>query len=251
MFFSREFVAGALTMVHSDDADYLWSHRCGVYVAQLEASASMTARASRHASSVIGVHYWLQQALKDHPWRVGSADAADIIIVNASFSATTVAEKATYDAALRELHNCSSCTRCRNGYTPPLRFAVGDCKQAECASRQHLAARFLPTAASTDDHGGPRTIWIKDYREKWHPGPAFDADASTEMLTPFVVSAPSWLVSSSGVPPPSHEFIPWVQRKLLFFSGHIPNPYHFSPLRWHLWRQLVRDPRASVYSSDV
>ena len=75
-----------------------------------------------------------------------------------------------------------------------------------------------------------------------------------ELVAPFVVYQPPWLVAPDGIAAaPAHYLVPWKDRKTLFFTGHMPKPYLYSPLRFHLWRQLVHEPRSrvSVFSSDV
>lgn len=44
--------------------------------------------------------------------------------------------------------------------------------------------------------------------------------------------------------------VPWAERKLILFVGHVPKLCH-SKARYFLWKQLRRDPRATVHSYTI
>ena len=55
------------------------------------------------------------------------------------------------------------------------------------------------------------------------------------VVAPFVVSQPPWLVGASAAGAPA--FVPWAERALLFFPGHVPKLY-INHVRYKLWRQV-------------
>ena len=154
-------------MATDDDAAALLRHRCNVYVAQVAAMENSKAsradwlRGSITRNATVGFAYWIERSLADHPWRVHSPDAADIVYVNASFSYTAKPELSTFHSALQEVHLCRraghSASHCAalglrqseggDDACQPQRFASGDCHQVECAARQRLAARRMPRTA--------------------------------------------------------------------------------------------------------
>ena len=69
----------------------------------------------------------------------------------------------------------------------------------------------------------------------------------SSLVVPFVVTRPRWLVDER-VPGPST--LPWAERKLLFFAGHVPKLFQ-SKTRYLLWKQLRRDPRATTHSWTI
>ena len=68
------------------------------------------------------------------------------------------------------------------------------------------------------------------------------------IVTPFVVSKPPWLVGSAAAGAPAA--VPWDERELLFFAGHIPKLY-IRPTRYQIWRQLRRVPNVTLLSSTL
>lgn len=259
-----------------DQGSHLLSHRCNVFVANLQTTASPQAQSMEDWSGrlarkqTVGVHYWIQTALQAHPWRVPEARQADIIFLNASLSYVPRRVVSYVQPVLNEAFFCNT----RAGFSPrhcaitvglrnrsaqsgggnggggkssacqPVRFGTGECSQQECSPR---GARF-PFRGEDDSS----IVWIKDFMHR-HVAAHRRANTSSsnELVAPFVVYQPDWLVSPHASPPATY-LVPWAERKLVFYAGHMPAPTVYSPLRWHLWRQLVRDKkRASVYSSDI
>ena len=66
-----------------------------------------------------------------------------------------------------------------------------------------------------------------------------------DAVAPFAITGPQWLTKGRLTNP-----LPWEDRKLIFFGGHIPKPY-LVPLRYELWSQLRRDPRATTESKTL
>ena len=64
-------------------------------------------------------------------------------------------------------------------------------------------------------------------------------------VTPFAITGPHWMTEGR-----SALQTPWAERKLLFFGGHVPKPY-LNSLRYELWSQLRRDPRATTESKTI
>ena len=71
-----------------------------------------------------------------------------------------------------------------------------------------------------------------------------------DAVVPFVLSRPTWLLGDAPLPAEIAPALPWRERKLLFFAGHVPKLY-ISDTRYHLWRAWRRDPRVSVYTKDI
>ena len=67
------------------------------------------------------------------------------------------------------------------------------------------------------------------------------------LVSPFVVVQPAWLTGAAPLPRSS---IPWRQRRLLLFTGHVPKLYH-SGTRYLLWRSLHRDDLVTSHSYDI
>jgi hypothetical protein len=241
-----------------DDAAALLSRRCNVFVAtDLRSTRNIPSWSGYEArNQTVGVHYWLQSALQAHPWRVTDARKADVVFVNASFAYVPHSLlHAGLPAVLREAFSCSA-----TGASPhhcasaaglpthshscrPLRFATGECSQQECSPRN---ARLAQAAED-----GSSVVWVKDFV---HRTSGAYWNTSNELVAPFVVYQPWWLVSARGASAvPAGYTTPWDERKLVFFAGHVPAPNLYSSLRWHLWRQIVHEgaQRATVRAADL
>ena len=72
------------------------------------------------------------------------------------------------------------------------------------------------------------------------------APRAFDVVTPYVVSRPPWLVGDAP-PPPA---VAWADRKLLFFSGHVPKPFN-SRVRYQAWKATRRSADATVFSSTI
>ena len=64
-------------------------------------------------------------------------------------------------------------------------------------------------------------------------------------VAPFAITGPHWLTEGRSV-----HMTPWVERKLLFFGGHVPKPY-LNSLRYEIWSQIRRDPRVTTESKSI
>ena len=78
------------------------------------------------------------------------------------------------------------------------------------------------------------------------------ARSSRPQLAPFVLSKPWWLVGASrkATDPPAPAEVPWDQRRLLFFAGHVPKLY-IAPTRYHIWKQIRRHPGVTALSATI
>lgn len=179
---------------------------------------------------------WLQRALRQHPWRVTSPEAADVIFVAANFSLYCVVSmykqralwsKMTTDALLYP-------TTSTNGSLPgPSKFVT--------LQYQGCKPPWVTSRKPSD------VILLKEY---------VTGDPRRAVVSPFVVSRPPWLVGSQSASAQARSAaarpapVAWGSRKLIFFAGHVPKPY-IRPTRYLLWRQARRDARVTVISSTL
>lgn len=70
-----------------------------------------------------------------------------------------------------------------------------------------------------------------------------------DVVAPFVLSRPPWLVDPAGSWPRPRT-VPWNDRKLLFFAGHVPKLY-IKPIRYKIWRQIRRWPNVTAISATI
>ena len=70
-----------------------------------------------------------------------------------------------------------------------------------------------------------------------------------DAVVPLALAAPPWLVGEPGAAPPSPP-LPWAERRLLFFAGHVPKLY-ISATRYKLWKQLYNASAVTVVSSTI
>ena len=216
----------------------LWlsqQRRCNVYVAQPDIAdtggfAAPIDENQRHDQ--YAVHFYLQRALAAHPWRVESRSAADVIFFNASFTFHLGDREAVRESLRKGLQREVSRlapdagTACVPS-TWPLLFATS------FSHHQKLPGM------------GNGVHLVKELRSSPY-----------DLIAPFVVARPAWLVQSHSVAPcqgprcapPS---VPWAARKLVFFAGHVPMLY-ISTTRFNIWSQLHTDStRASVHVSTL
>ena len=91
-----------------------------------------------------------------------------------------------------------------------------------------------------------------DLTREHRPPPASNLSEgliSNDITIPYVVSQPRWLTHPEEMPPPEPP-PPWVERKLLFFAGHIPK-LALSRMRFDLWRALRRSSHVSALSHSL
>lgn len=226
---------------------------CRIYVAQPEFAdrKGRTLYDSEHREDQYALHYYLQAALAAHPWRTYNRSAADVVFFNASFSFRHELRISARDRLWREVERVRPVDNGCFNTTWPLLFATD--------FSHHLHLPNMP----------PRARLVKELQL-----------SNSDLVAPSVVASPPWLVqsglegqqgegkaallrtvtgasrrtagdvSSAGVVSSAPAFVPWEQRKLLLFGGHIPMIY-LQPTRFLIWKQLYRDPRASVYAATL
>jgi hypothetical protein len=208
---------------------------------------------------------WLAAAMQHgHPWRVRTQAEADVILVGATFAQACIADKKFYARNLWQ-HVL------RDAFLWPVDGGrgIGDmsAKRAAELASDNTADWGPPKAFSMQYPNCPP--WVDNNRTAYFPRDAMllteftvsgiDARGGS-IITPFVVSQPTWLVSSreSSVSSAQEDLavpgsdvlrapLAWKARKLLLFVGHLPK-VGISPSRYQIWRQVRRDPRVTTKS---
>lgn len=196
-------------------AEYIRAQRCRVYVYQPRVKSSEFTESTRRHNEYSS-HFWIQKALMSHPWRVMNESVADVVYFNASL---TYRHPERYGLAKQLSVIGEHMPRCAT----PVLFATSffvmlRLQRKYVPARAHIVSEMMHSAVSR----------------------------ANDLLAPKVVSQPDWLVGRA----PAAARMPWAQRRLVFMAGHIPAPY-LSTLRWHLWRQLYADHRATVRHHDL
>ena len=73
------------------------------------------------------------------------------------------------------------------------------------------------------------------------------SQANRDVIAPFVITSPAWLVGTAPPPPTP----PWAERKLLFFAGHIPKLFSGGRTRYLLWKGLRRSEHVTTSSHTL
>ena len=181
---------------------------------------------------------WLRRAVEHHPWRVHNPLQADVVLLSANFSLYCRAGKsftgrAVWKGLVQLLGHPAGSARDCNDCKPLAAFRNGTAKfitltNNECKAPWTGAVRPKDIFQVTDQKPG-----------------AFG------VLAPFVVAKPAWLTGASplgglGAPPR----VPWDERKLLFFLGHVPKLY-IEPTRHRIWSQVRRLPQVTALSGTL
>lgn len=228
------------------------SLRCRVYVASLpsvsfeeklsrirQSSPNHLAYASSH-SAWAAHHYsselWLQRALRSHPWTVASASEAELVFIAANFSQACYAAKPfTAMRMWREMlellwqanqslaHADAASNPNKTAHRPPKPgplLSREPFTAPKALSMQYMACRPWSGSVVPHDLLVLSEFARQTHLREWRP-------------SPFVISAPAWLVGTAP-PPPS---LPWARRKLLFFAGHVPK-LSIDRTRFVLWTAL-------------
>jgi len=197
-------------------AEHIRAQRCRVYVHQPRVKASDFFTESSRRHDEYSSHFWIQRALLSHPWRVMNESEADVVYFNASLT-----------------------HRHPERYPLAKQLSVVGERMPRCATPVLFATSFFVMLRLQRKYVPERAHMIS---EMMHSA----VSRANDLLAPKVVSQPNWLVGRE----PALARVPWAQRRLVFMAGHIPAPY-LSTLRWHLWRQLHADPRATVRHHDL
>ena len=230
----------------------------------------------------------LVASLKAHPWRVHSAYAADVELVitpherlcgaNHDLDGTEAQAHLNWLQAvfwaealllngdsmleagrrsevsgtpLRVLARLdSNCLSPYAAITALLKANAADVAPVARATAAALRQRYTLDAASKKLND---MLQLVEYVARNHMTGSFSLFRAP---TPFVLPVePRWLVEPSPTEIRSEHMAMvrrrrWSERPLLFFAGHMPKLY-ISRTRYHLWRQLHDDPRATVHSYDI
>ena len=192
----------------------LAARRCGVYVLTLDdvlpfddAAFDQRYVPATWRSNKFAAELWLNAAAASHPWRVHSPEAADVLYVAANFSLyCSVGKQFTSRSVWRTL------LKKLNGTAAYPAYKLFALTNNECKPPWTGAPR-------------PRDLYSVTDRSARRYG----------VVAPFVVSRPPWLVGASAAGAPA--FVPWADRALLFFPGHVPKLY-INSVRYKLWRQV-------------
>jgi hypothetical protein len=240
--------------------------RCAVHVHDLAAAAGAHYVATQKALQAdhyqhwdhdpFSTEVWLQRSLahRQHPWIVSSHLTADVIFVAANLSLMCISGKAEISRkmwldGMKRLLGLMQ-LQGNGSVAAPMVVASYQYKQG-CIGQKYsppwpLEANLKPHMVLVDQilhsshaalgqmHSSLRATVSSPLRQQPFP-----------IITPFAISSPHWLTSGRVSP-----HTPWVRRKLIFFGGHVPKLY-INPLRYRLWRQLRRDPRATTMSRTI
>ena len=183
--------------------------RCRIHVVDVEGELGLHLPAryvpKQWKHNQYAVEHWLRRALESHPWRTYDADSADVIFAAANLSMWCVAGKTysrrrLWESVFHPKHGARRIVqldRARARGTPvfvSLQFE-GTCGQA------HLG-RALPKG-------------LLLLREEIRP----QDGTQRQIVSPFVVSRPPWLIKATDAAGQSMAITPWAERKLLFFAG--------------------------------
>ena len=203
--------------------------------------ASQRLQAAGWANDPFSTELSLQRAaarLATHAeWRAPSAAQADLIFVAANLSLMCVIGKQFTAKKLRDQVRAQLFPTHAQGSSP----AHLPLKVVSLQFVQHCQT-FVSGWPADDtlrlvDQIGSRSASGADCREG-RPG-------CRAAVTPFAITGPHWMTEGR-----SALQTPWAERKLLFFGGHVPKPY-LNSLRYELWSQLRRDPRATTESKSI
>ena len=203
--------------------------------------ASQRLQAARWANDPFSTELSLQRAaarLATHAeWWAPSAAQADLIFVAANLSLMCVIGKQFTAKKLRDQVRAQLFPTHARGSIP----AHLPLKVVSLQFVQHCQT-FVSGWPADDtlrlvDQIGSRSASGADCREG-RPG-------CRAAVTPFAITGPHWMTEGR-----SALQTPWAERKLLFFGGHVPKPY-LNSLRYELWSQLRRDPRATTESKSI
>ena len=202
----------------------------------------------------------LREALVGHPWRVHSAEEADLIVLATDFSMLCVAHKgyaARYQWQVllndtiacdgrftgRDLMLTKGDPRCRSHPSTPrlLSLTNGDCQPPW----NGWASAFGPPSRAPGNF-----IFLVDHRQKGL------AENDRTIVAPAVISrGPAWLIKGTDAER-AHQadtdaLLPWEHRKVLFFAGHTPKLHNGRRLRFQIWQQLRSEPNVTCVSSTL
>ena len=247
--------------------------------------ASYAPRISRWANDPFSTELHIQRMLsRGHPWLVPRPEEADVIFIAANLSQLCVARKpftarAIWDGILKDPrlwggHELPSAARAgptseptcidklglercivarrkrkcwRKLFQTGCRATCGDnCSSTQVSRAVAVSLQYWQQCGNLGrfPHGTLKLTDQIQKLERYRTGNDC-ADCADNLVSPFVISHPAWLVSGRLRSP-----LPWDERPLLFFGGLVSKLY-FAPLRYRLWKQLRNEPRATTQSHTI
>ena len=233
-----------MSALASDLASLLNASACQIHVVDMEQAAKMMLPArytpTHWEHNQYAVELWLRRAIENSRWRVKDVESADLIFAAANLSMWCVIGKAfsrrrLWDAAFHpELKTSKS----------PLDHPVLPQSGPASALPVFVARQFEGTCGPAENGKRlPQNLLLLQDEVS-----TTEVNLHARLVSPFVVSKPPWLVRATT--PPDGPPPPWASRKLIFSAGHIPKLY-IRDTRYMIWRQLRRDPRATVLSPTL
>ena len=205
----------------------LEAQRCKIYVHERKQPLAAHRQPRSWQHHQYAMEHYLAAAARASPWRVGSPSEADMTLVVANYSLFCVAGKAFARRANwynmlqdRQIWPNASTARWRDGTV--------------LIATQSVACG-VPWADTVGSFRPRNTLLLQETSR----GPE-------TIVSPFVVSRPAWLVGDAEPP----VVVPWAERKVLFFAGHVPKLYQ-SIVRYLIWKQLRPDPRVTAHSWTI
>jgi hypothetical protein len=200
---------------------------------------------------------WLQRSMRTHPWRATSAADADLVLLLANFSMLCRAGKMFSGRFMWQKMNVAlgmqppkSSKSTKSGR--PLPTTTVSSADAAPAVHEYLrGSEQVPKAyVLTDNECLPP--WTGSKRMKGLIELTDQGPHGNDVLAPFVLTKPWWLVGGTRGPSdaPAPAEVAWGQRRLLFFAGHVPKLY-IAPTRYRIWQQVRRHPGVTAFSATL
>ena len=236
----------------------LASRKCSIYPFDVAESTGYhlperyTPRAWRN--NKFSVELWLQDALRTHPWRADSASSAELVLLEANYSMMCRAGKMFSGRFMWQKMNGAL------GVPPKGKKSKASAQLTALASPppppmdMHADLRgteLIPKAfVLTDNECQPP--WTGSRRMKGMIELTDHNPSNNDILAPFVLSKPWWLIGAERGPKdlPAPAEVGWANRRLLFFAGHVPKLY-IRPTRYLIWRQVRRHPGVTALSATL
>ena len=190
------------------------------------------------------VELWLQHALVTHPWAVPAASRADLVLIEANFSMACRAGKMFSGRFMWQKMNDAL------GVKPKTKSGTPPSPPRPVHELLRGAEKVPKAFVLTDNECQPP--WTGSRRMKGLIEMTDHNPSANDVLAPFVLSRPWWLVGGPRGPNDADKptLVPWNERKLLFFAGHVPKVY-IRPTRYLIWRQVRRHPGVTAISATL
>ena len=203
-------------------------HPCRVYVHDLFPRGWPPAPGVRDwPRNKYAQEYWLRQAMVGHPWRVASAQSADLVLVLTNFSLYCTAHRAyTMKFVWHSIFNDSTlCAGATTGYDLLRTRGDPSCRvrtppQVLVYTNTECTAPWVGWSSGTGPPSRPRPemLFVSD-----RVAPHKQSALRRSVVSPAVVAAPAFLVAERPTTPTGAAPVPWERRRLAFFAGHVPH----------------------------